>query len=771
MADIERILQRLEAIEAEVRELKQVLRDLDQPTESSAITAASDAATKLELYLSRFAGRRDVYAQAWESRSTGKKGWSPAVRGGFFDRQKLTHDFLPLTDDVLYRHLQGGGSPIGLYVTMPGDQCQLLACDFDGHSWREDAAAYAEACREQGLDPLCEISRSGDGAHVWLFFEAPVPAASARSAGFSILRSAMRMRPTMDLESYDRFFPAQDTLSTRSTGAARLGNLIALPLHGDHRRRNRMVFADPATWEPLPDQFAALAAVTPTPQELLESISARVPTFGPDPDLPRRPAKQARKPPSGVTVVLTVDNAVHIPTAGLPSDLVSELKHRSAIPNPEFYRRQAQRMSTFGVPRLVIRFEHDDNEIRLPRGLLDEALTLLDHWGLGTKVQRRHPSLGDCLDVSFSGELRPAQKTAMTEVLPREFAVLVAPPGTGKTVVACSIIAERRVPTAILVNRAELLNQWRSRLSEFLDLGEIKIGQLGSGRRKLHGQIDLIMLQSISRKDSDPCILENYGQIIVDECHNIAAPAAEDALHRVNVRHVLGLTATPYRSDRMDEVITMQCGPIAHTLEVNQAQEERHLVVHHTNFRTEHDSVERGEIQEIYNELAVDPERNSLIASTVADEVERGRNCLVLVNRLAGMRAIAAELRSLIDAQVLIMHGGQKKDERASVRAAVVKRAAENEPFVLVAMGKVAGEGLDLPALHTLFLAAPISFKGVVVQQLGRITRSSGGEAPATAAVVHDFVDDDVAVLQRMHRRRFRTMQKEGFILSSPGDC
>ncbi len=459
-------------------------------------------------------------------------------------------------------------------------------------------------------------------------------------------------------------------------------------------------------------------------------------------------------------MVITLDSTITIPTDGLPSSVVAELKHSASLPNPEFFRRQAQRFSTFGVPRYVYCFEQEDNEIRVPRGLLDSVRRTLSSAGISASV-KNEIAVAPTISANFRGELTTDQRTAVAVIQQNETGVLVAAPGSGKTVMACATIAERAMSTAIVVNRAELATQWRERLTEFLDIDPKLIGHLGAGKRKRTGIIDIVMLQTIARREADPAVLNDYGYVIVDECHSLGAPSTEAAIRQVKVRYWLGLTATPYRADQMDDIITMQCGPVRHTM-ASDRESDRQLVIHETEFVTDEWGSDGPSIQAIYGELAVDEARNQSIVSDIQSAYLEGRTCLALTNRVGHVETISSLLRAR-NVRVFVLHGQLGAKERLAVRSEISTLDGRT-PFVLIATDKVAGEGFDLPQLDTLFLTVPISFKGRVIQQIGRVTRLNRETDFATQ--VHDYRDAGVPLFERMFNKRVRIMAKQGFTRS-----
>jgi len=706
---------------------------------------------KVALLRSLFGARSDVYATRWESVSTGKVGWSPATSGGW-SRRRSRHDYLSLTDEVLADHMRGRIT-VGIYPLLQGDMCTLLACDFDKGTWVLDALAYLDACHSQGVPAALERSRSGNGGHVWVFFDGAVRAVDARSFGAALLRQAMSARAELDLASYDRFFPSQDFLPK-----AGFGNLIAMPLQGECTPQGNTMFLDPTTLEPWPDQWAFLSrvarlsndAVTELARTLRPIDSGWALTFE------ELASRDGPKPPP--TIRGRLGAMLSIERAGMPPAVLASLKHLGSIANPEYYEKQRLRFSTWNTPRFISCYREDLECLHLPRGLTERVIELFAKLGCQVDLidDRTDP---DRIELHFAGVLRRQQATAVAALIEHDRGVLVAPPGAGKTVMACAVIAHHQTPTLVLVDRKELVDQWRSRLAENLDLESDRIGQMGGGRDKRSGVVDVAMIQSIARR-GDPTLFDHYGLVVVDECHHLPAVSFAACVEQGRTRRWLGLTATPYRRDKLEAIIGFHCGPTRHEIKSNAVAGgelvHRELIVHQT--ATEVNEDEASHIQSVFAALVVDSRRTAQICADVHTAVSNARTCLVLTHRTDHLDALISGLAALGDS-ALVLRGGLSKRSRTAVAEAIAAREPD-VGLVLVATGSYLGEGFDWPELDTLFLAFPLAFKGRVVQYVGRLLRSHEGKHQVE---LHDYVDARIPVLDRMHTKRLPAYATLGF--------
>jgi superfamily II DNA or RNA helicase len=738
---------------------------LDEPP-PVPVTKSSPLAERIALFRALFRGRTDVWARRWEG-SDGRAGYAPSALTA---EQRQRRAYLPLTDGVIERHLAGEWT-CGIYPLLADETCRLLAVDFDGTGWEDGVAAYLAACAERDVPVALERSRSGDGAHVWTFFTEPVQAARARRLGESLLTRAMALSAGIGMDAYDRLFPNQDTLPHGG-----LGNLIALPLQRVPARKGNSLFIDPTTLVPFPDQWVFLSQVRRMPARRLESlvraaeragaVLAVTPAESTGPGATHSPPEAPVSGPLPASARLTLANLVYVDREGMPAGLVQRIWRLAAYPNPEFQRRQAQRFSTFGIPRVVHLAEEDGQRIGLPRGLEGAVRDLLGAHGIAVDVADARCG-GTPLKVTFHGELTAVQQRAAEAVLSSECGVLCGPTAFGKTVVAASVIAARSVNTLVLVHRQILADQWRARLAAFLDLPPKDIGQVGAGRRRLSGGVDIALVQSLARREGGARLTAAYGQIIVDECHHVPAQAFEPVLRAASPRFVLGLTATPIRRDGQHPVMTMQCGPIrfrADPRDPDVAPPFSQVVVTRvTPFRCARTGDDSSPpIQRLYADLAADDGRNALIVSDIRELVASGRSPLVLTERVAHLEALAGRLADVIPHIVVLRGGAGTHRRRAAIEA--LDGVPPDVPCVVLATGRYIGEGFDDARPDTLLLTTPVSWPGTVWQYAGRIGRPRPGKDEVR---IYDYADLEVPVLERMYRKRLRAYRALGYVATT----
>jgi superfamily II DNA or RNA helicase len=729
----------------------------------------------VKLFRSLFRGRDDVYAVRWEGRNNGKAGYSPAHRRVWGIHNQKNPDppkeYFPLTDQVIHDHLTGKLTA-GVYPMLTDETCWFLAADFDKATWQEDVGAFLHTCGEWQVPAVLEKSRSGRGGHVWLFFEAPLPASLARKLGAAILTRTMEHRHQLGLDSYDRFFPSQDTMPKGG-----FGNLIALPLQHGPRAHGNSVFLD-VNFTPHPDQWAFLARVQRMPFNEVETFVRDVARTGDivgvrrsvtddeqeeDPwTLPpsRKRKDEAILGPLPAKVRVVRGNLIFVEKEGLPSAMLNRLHRLAAFQNPEFYRAQAMRLSTFGKPRVIRCAEEFPRHIALPRGCLGEVTALLKSHIIAVELDDQRFA-GQPIDVTFHGQLRSEQQAAADAMLAHDDGILSATTAFGKTVVAAWMIAARKVNTLVLVHRRQLLDQRRERLAAFLNLPIKSIGQIGGGRKRATGVIDVAIIQSLNRQQVIDDMVAKYGHVVVDECHHLSAVSFEQVLRQVKARYITGLTATPQRKDGHHPIIIMQCGPIRHRVNAKEqalARPFKHIVVPRpTNFRLP-PAAEKPEMHSLYAALATDRARNDLIAVDLVRAIKTGRSPIVLTERTSQVDEFADRLTGLVK-HIVVMKGGMGTKQRRAI-AKQLTSISDREERVLLATGRYIGEGFDDARLDTLFLAMPISWRGTLQQYVGRLHRLHDNKREV---IVYDYVDGAVPVLSAMYAKRVRGYEAVGY--------
>jgi superfamily II DNA or RNA helicase len=799
----EALLRRLEelsrerrAIEAELGRLKIsevpasdngiILRST--AAQSASVGDVSMTSTTLEktaLYQCLFRGRTDVFPRRWENRQTGKAGYSPVCGNewvrGICEKPKMKcgecqhQSFMPLTADVIQQHLRGHPASynvaaippdfvVGIYPLLPDGTCWFLAIDFDKAQWQRDVAAFRETCAGHAVPVAVERSRSGDGAHAWIFFVEAVPAAMARKLGMSLITATMERCPDIGFESYDRLFPGQDTLP-----AGGFGNLIALPLQGVARKSGNSVFVD-ESFHPYTDQWAYLSAVRRMPRSELEIIVEKAASEGRVLGV-RLPIEEEENlqpwikiasirnalpsivGPLAESVILTLAYQLYIAREGLPPSLVNRLVRLAAFQNPEFYAAQAMRLSTFGKPRIIASAELLPKHIVLPRGCLEAATSLLTECGIKVMLEDLRND-GDRLDIRFHGELSTDQSAAVKALLGHEFGVLSAGTAFGKTVVAANMIAARSRNTLVLVHRQLLLEQWTARLQSFLQLQDRQIGFVGGGKRRLTGIVDIALIQNLVRKGEVSDLVQNYGHVVVDECHHLSAVSFEAVVRAAKAKYVLGLSATISRKDGHHPIIFMQCGPVRYHVDSRNQAASRPLshkvIFRETGFlRAAGNNTDKVPIQQIYAALARDERRNDLIFDDILAALDAGRSPLLITERKEHLTYFADRL-SRFAKNIITLHGGMAAKQWHQ-RMTTLQQIPDSTERVLIATGRHLGEGFDDARLDTLFLTMPVSWKGTLAQYAGRLHRLHPSKVEV---VIYDYVDSGEPALARMAAKR-----------------
>lgn len=773
-------MNRLHQIDTELRALEVRRVELVSGRERLLAEVKQDEGTasplspseKISLFLSLFRCRGDVYPRLWENTKSGRKGYSPVCRNEWSKivcekpRVKCSecpNQAFPPLDEVAVRDHLTGKHTIGTYAIRQDNTCVFLAADFDGAGWRDDIRAYRDAARELGVEAVVERSRSGDGGHSWIFFGEPVSALMARRLGTLIVAKASAQHPAMSLASYDRFFPNQDTMP-----GGGFGNLIALPLQAKAREVGNSVFLDD-DFTPHPDQWDFLAGVPKMGRERLEDLLehalpadlAETDLSFEDRVLDTIPTALKNGDFTGTTPAVR-DAQLEIPTAALPASLLAALKRLATLANPVFFEKQRLRFGTYNVPRFIFCGEMRADRIILPRGVTDAAEGLFRKAGGSLEITDERPTRPTC-DMTFHGELTPDQLTAVDAMLAHDDGVLLAPPGAGKTVMGCAIIAARKTPTLILVHRKPLMEQWRARLETFLGLGKKEVVTLTADGVPDDAAIAIGMIQTFAKSLHPGALFRPFGQVIIDECHHVPAASFEAVMKTCTARHFLGLTATPNRKDGLQRILFLQCGPIRHRMKPEPDPGiERVLIIRDIQLGLPPEE-QRMPIHQLWELLAKHTERNRVIATDIAEAIREGRCCAVLSDRKEHLATLENLVREMVPEHTSRIHridGAMGKKARADVMAEITNQAGGAGGFALIATASLVGEGFDMPQLDTLFLTLPVSFKGRIIQYAGRLHRASEGKSEVR---IYDYVEPEHPLTAHMHRKRMSAYRSMGY--------
>ena len=749
---------------------------------------------KIALFRNFFKGRDDVFARRWFNKATEKGGYQPVCinewRRGICDKKKHkcaecpNRNFATLTNQDIYRHLEGkdenGCDVIGLYVVTSDNKCSFLCADFDDknctHGYKNDVLAFIPICREWRIPFSIERSRSGNGAHVWIFFDQPIPAYKARKLGNIILTEAMKRNGRITFDSYDRFFPNQDKVPEGG-----FGNLIALPLQGKARKAGNSVFVDDQ-FLPFQDQWTYLYNVRKIDEDTVDALLTQhqQEDFG-------TLATSSENKPWEIPVVQDVSqedfngrliihksDRIYIPLKSISDKASNHLKHIAAFKNPEFYSKQAMRISTYNIPRIICRADFTDEYLAMPRGCEDAIINMLYSLKIDYEIVD-NTNHGKPIGVTFKGKERDEQLDAINALMTFSNGVLSATTAFGKTVTAAALIARRKTNTLILVHSKALLMQWHERLSEFLDIdfteeeiskkrGRKKafspVGCLDSTSNTLHGVIDIALMQSCFENDEVKPFVKEYGMVIVDECHHVSSITFENVLKHVTAHYVYGLTATPIRKDGLQPIIFMQCGPIRFfadaKAQIQKQSFQRYLVPRFTSYRPVTD--DKQSFTALSQSLAESEIRNNLIIEDVLNVVAAGRTPIILTARTSHVELLAEMLKQHVANIIQLTGEGTAKNKRETLQK--LQDIPKDAPLVIVATGKYVGEGFDYPRLDTLFLALPISWKGLVAQYAGRLHRENEGKKDVR---IYDYIDIHEPVCENMYRKRLKGYSAIGY--------
>ena len=824
---IKSLQSRIQALEDENRLLKE---RLEEAGVSYADIVSGDAGGVVELYdpdqgarIKKFdvtdkiasdffmmfcRGRKNVYDLRYTNPKTGKNGyytqcfnrWDRGChiqkKDGVRCKDCELRAYKPVTLPLIKAHMNGtdpnGNDVVAIYPMLENNLCQLLVFDFDNHAkgaeqedyaniddgWKEEINALRSICKNLDVDAVVERSRSGRGAHLWIFFKEMVPARLARRFGFALLEKGAESVNLKSFKYYDRMIPTQDVLPEGG-----LGNVIALPLQGMALKSGNSAFID-ENWNAYEDQLNVLAGTRRLTRQGIEdylslwySTGSTSEDNGTDAPWDKNSEIEAGSVKGVVRIVLA--DRIYIDSTGMSNKTKRQLRRMATFSNKQYFQNQAMDMPNYDESRFIYLGSDEGKYIVLPRGLWEDILKKFDNAGISYKIEDKRTK-GQELNISFRGELRESQIPAVETMLGNETGILHAATAFGKTVVCCDMIARRGISTLILVDRADLMNQWIKRLEEFLDIDEelpeyqtktgrtrkrkSLIGNLQGAHDTLTGIVDVAMIRSLKKKDGFHPKLKEYAQVYFDECHHAASDSAIEVLQEINAKYVYGVTATPKRGDGKEKINEFLLGPIRYRFTAKDRAEEQninHLVYpRFTRTVKPHHLSKTPYGNDAYELIRNNDVRDEQIIRDVADCVQAGRTPVVLTKYVDHAKKLSERLKTYADRLILLTGANGTKARRAQVEE--LNKVDDSDSLILVGTGSLLGEGFDFPRLDTLFMATPVSGENVVEQYVGRLNRDYDGKENV---IVYDYVDSHIPKFDKMYSARLKAYKKIGYEL------
>ena len=787
--------------------------DLFDPDQGARIIPREITDHDANLFFSMFWGRTDVYAKRTIKKSTGEinyytqcynfyKTGCPRMSGSKIRCQDCKRQaYKKLGKQQIMAHLKGvsedASDVIGIYSLLEDDTCRFLVFDFDNHDknaekrdfantddiWKEEVDALREICVINGIDPLVERSRSGRGAHLWIFFQKKIEASLARKFGNALLRKGAESVNLKSFRFYDRMLPMQDHLSQGG-----IGSLIALPLQGQALKEGNSAFVD-ENWNAYSDQWKVLLSKPKLSKEFIEDKLKEWKLFAANKaiEIDEILEQDGGKPWDKIgdfhkydvngELQITLANGIYIFTENLTPRIQNRIRELAAFQNPAFYKNQAMGLSNFAKSRYIYLGRDEGEYIRIPRGLLEDVTAKCDKVGVANCI-RDERCRGNAIRVSFQGQLKESQILAVEAMLKHETGILHAATAFGKTVVCCNMIARKKVNTLILLQSSALIEQWESAIENFLTIDEelpeyetptgrkkrrkSVIGRLQGTHDSTTGIIDIAMAGSVCRKGEFHKRLKAYGMVIVDECHHAASDTFVEILQEVRAKYVYGVTATPLRSDGLEKINYMLLGPVRYQFTAKDRAKEQgitHLV--YPRFtrtvapRFHQDNMHPNEAYEILRE---NEDRDALIISDVIKCIAEGRTPVLLSRYVDHSRTLYEKLKGSADEVFLLSGENSRKEHNAVLQK--MKQVKADKSMILVATGKLIGEGFDFPRLDTLIMAMPVSWKSVVEQYAGRLNRDYEGKE---SVIIYDYVDSHISMFEKMYHKRLKAYKQIGY--------